>query len=114
MALQAFNVAQKVYGYKDAKGTMTTGLLSAAKAADAGIASWIAALKKHKLYGKTTIILASKHGQSPIDSSKVRLIAAPILICCNGVLQVCLRQLQDGLNPLTHTAISRPAGACER
>ncbi|KAH7416639.1 type I phosphodiesterase/nucleotide pyrophosphatase [Cadophora sp. MPI-SDFR-AT-0126] len=64
---QAVSVGQKVYGY--VKGTLafTPQLLKAYDFVDASLGQVVAALKAKSILEDTLIIVASKHGQAPID-----------------------------------------------
>jgi hypothetical protein len=79
MNFQAVSVGQKlpksgpgdsgglIGGYLDASGKPNTGLAMQLDYVDGALGELVAALKANKLYGSTLIIVASKHGQSPID-----------------------------------------------
>jgi Type I phosphodiesterase / nucleotide pyrophosphatase len=78
MNFQAVSVGQKLIessnnttgGYLDAAGTPTAALLGEIKFVDASIGAWVSELKSQGLYDSTLIVITSKHGQSPIDSSR--------------------------------------------
>ena len=78
MNFQAVSVAQKLVeksngvtgGYLDAAGTPTSALLGEFQFVDASIAAFVSELKAKGLYDSTLIVITSKHGQSPIDSSR--------------------------------------------
>ena len=78
MNFQAVSVAQKLVeksngvtgGYLDAAGTPTSALLGEFQFVDASIAAFVSELKTKGLYDSTLIVITSKHGQSPIDSSR--------------------------------------------
>jgi Type I phosphodiesterase / nucleotide pyrophosphatase len=78
MNFQAVSVGQKLIessnnttgGYLDAAGTPTAALLGEFKFVDASIGAWVSELKSQGLYDSTLIVITSKHGQSPIDSSR--------------------------------------------
>jgi hypothetical protein len=78
MNFQAVSVGQKLIeasnsttgGYLDAAGTPTAALLGEIKFVDASIGAWVSELKSQGLYNSTLIVITSKHGQSPIDSSR--------------------------------------------
>lgn len=62
------NVAEKVYGYSNATGNpFTRGLLSAIDSVDKQLGTVVDKLKAKNLYNDTLIIVASKHGQAPIN-----------------------------------------------
>jgi hypothetical protein len=79
MNFQAVSVGQKlpkagpgdeaglVGGYVDASGTPNTGLAGQLAYVDGALGKLVASLKDNHLADSTLIILASKHGQSPID-----------------------------------------------
>ena len=69
MNFQAVSVGQKLPsgGYADAAGTPTGDLVKGLDAVDKGLGRIIAALKTQKLYARTLIVIAAKHGQSAID-----------------------------------------------
>ena len=58
-------------GYKDGLGTPTNVLAYALQKTDAALASMIQALKDQDLYDSTLFIVTAKHGQSPINPTKV-------------------------------------------
>ncbi len=76
MNFQAVSVAQKNKGngYANAEGEPSPGLASALEATDAALASIKAALAEEKLESSTLFIVTAKHGQSPIDPSKRRIV----------------------------------------
>jgi hypothetical protein len=57
-------------GYKDVLGTPNEGLEEELDFVDQSLGHMVAELVKEKLYDSTLIIIAAKHGQSPIDGSK--------------------------------------------
>jgi arylsulfatase A-like enzyme len=79
MNFQAVSVGQKlpkagpgdppdlVGGYKDAAGTPNSGLAAGLAYVDKALGELTSALRDKKLLDSTLIIIASKHGQSPID-----------------------------------------------
>ncbi|QPC93548.1 alkaline phosphatase family protein [Mesorhizobium sp. INR15] len=79
MNFQAVSVGQKlpkagpgdeaglVGGYKDASGTPNNGLAKQLAYVDGALGELVSALKDNHLTDSTLVILASKHGQSPID-----------------------------------------------
>ncbi|KAL9120710.1 MAG: hypothetical protein Q9187_002737 [Circinaria calcarea] len=71
---QAVNIAQKTHGYKNGSLDFTTELLQAVDFVDASFGKVVAALKAKKIYDVTLVIIASKHGQAPIDLSLFRKI----------------------------------------
>jgi predicted AlkP superfamily pyrophosphatase or phosphodiesterase len=75
MNFQEVSVAQKLpgNGYIDGKGTFSPGLAEALKHTDESIGKIVNELKKKNLYDSTMIILTAKHGQSPMDPSKLKI-----------------------------------------
>jgi hypothetical protein len=64
-------------GYADVLGTPGPGLASALAFVDQSLGEMVAELKKEGHFDSTLIIIAAKHGQSPIDVSKRRGIPGP-------------------------------------
>jgi len=75
MNFQAVSVGQKlpVGGYQDAAGTPSANLANAIAHTDRSIGRMVAALAERDLLESTLIIVTAKHGQSPIDRSKVAM-----------------------------------------
>jgi phosphatidylinositol-3-phosphatase len=75
MNFQAVSVAEKlpVGGYTDAAGTPSAVLADALAHTDASIGKMVAALEKRHLLDRTLIIVTAKHGQSPIDRTKLAM-----------------------------------------
>ncbi len=71
---QEVSVGQKVTnaGYIDEVGTPSAELSKALAHADQDIWMFINALKSEGIYDETLIVLATKHGQSPIDKSRLQ------------------------------------------
>ena len=67
MNFQAPNVFQKNYGYADGFGTPTPGLASGFDFVDRELGRMLAELDAQHLTEETVFILASKHGNSPVD-----------------------------------------------
>src|SRR5215469_14640064 len=61
-------------GYLDVLGTPAAGLASELDFVDRSLGSMVAELKKVGAYNSTLIIVSAKHGQSPIDHSKLHPI----------------------------------------
>ena len=76
MNFQAVSVAQKNKGngYKNAEGEPSAGLAQALDATDAALGRLAAALTAEKLDASTLFIVTAKHGQSPIDPAKRRIV----------------------------------------
>ena len=64
---QAVSVAQKSYGYVAGSLTFTPELVTAFEFVDTSIGKVVAALKAKGVFDDTLIMVASKHGQAPID-----------------------------------------------
>jgi predicted AlkP superfamily pyrophosphatase or phosphodiesterase len=58
-------------GYKDGSGTPTDVLEYALEQTDAALASMIAGLRARHIYNSTLFIVSAKHGQSPINPTKI-------------------------------------------
>jgi arylsulfatase A-like enzyme len=86
MHFQSVSVGQKlkIGGYQDAIGMPSDNLLNAIEFVDTSIGKMLNALYNTGLSEKTLVIVSAKHGQSPIDRTKVvklddgKVIAAPI------------------------------------
>lgn len=86
MNFQAVSVGQKLKccGYTDPAATPSAGLANAIAFVDTSIGQMVTALYKRGLADRTLIIISAKHGQSPIDLTKVKkyddgtVIAGPI------------------------------------
>ena len=76
MNFQAVSVGQKLTagGYVDAAATPSAGLAQALDFVDASLGSFLDALNKEHLDQETLVIVGAKHGQSPIDVSKLHMI----------------------------------------
>ena len=74
MNFQAISVAQKLEGngYLDANGTPSPGLLDAFTHTDQSISKMLAALQQHGLMTSTLIIVTAKHGDVPIDPTRLK------------------------------------------
>jgi hypothetical protein len=78
MNFQAVSVGEKLIektlsltgGYLDSIGTPTPALLSEIQFVDTSIGKMISGLKNAGVYGSTLIVVTTKHGQSPVDSSR--------------------------------------------
>jgi len=71
---QEVSVTQKLEGYADASGKPSAGLQGALDHTDASLQQIVDALKAANLSDNTAIIVTAKHGQSPIDPTKRRII----------------------------------------
>lgn len=65
--LQSVNVAQKIYGYRDASGAFTPGLDGAIAHVDAQLRTFVNELDRQHLRDDTLVIVTAKHGNGPID-----------------------------------------------
>ncbi|WP_053063755.1 alkaline phosphatase family protein [Caballeronia mineralivorans] len=72
--LQAVNVAQKIYGYKNADGDLTAGVDRAIGHTDQLIGRFVSELERQGLRDDTLIIVTAKHGNGPIDTSLLNKI----------------------------------------
>lgn len=83
---QSINVAEKVAGYQAAPGfPFTPELLSTYDFVDQSFGKIVQALKDRKIYEDTLIIVASKHGQTPIDPTKYKKINPELVTNATGV-----------------------------
>jgi len=75
MNFQAVSVGQKlpVGGYVDASGTPSANLEHALAHTDASIGRMVAGLAKRGVLGSTLIVVTAKHGQSPIDRTRLAM-----------------------------------------
>ena len=71
---QAVSVGQKYAGYADADFTPSADLAEGLAHTDRSLGQILAALKAARLYDSTLVIMASKHGNSPVDPKLVRKI----------------------------------------
>ena len=98
MNFQAVSVAQKLStgGYTDALATPSSSLLNALNFANASINQFVVELKKKGLYNSTEIILTAKHGQTPIDRSKSKIVDDSIIPnIINGVQKGLAAQVTE-------------------
>lgn len=80
------NVGQKTKGYQNKPGNpFTPELLSAMDFVDASLKKIVDKLKEKKLYEDTLIIVASKHGQAPIDPTLYRKMDPKLVTKATGV-----------------------------
>jgi hypothetical protein len=77
MTFIAVSVTQKAkgMGYVDGLGTPGPGLERGLVYTDGALGKIVAELKKQNLFDTTWIIITAKHGQSPMDVKKRRIIA---------------------------------------
>jgi hypothetical protein len=76
MNFQAVSVGQKlpVGGYMDASGTPTAILRQAIEHTDRSIGRMVSELAGRNLLDSTMIVVTAKHGQAPIDRSKLAML----------------------------------------
>jgi hypothetical protein len=81
MAFQSIRFAQVIQtgGYTDGSGTPSASLLDAIEHTDQSIGKMVGGLKARGLLDSTLIIVSAKHGESPIDPSKYRMIDDTII-----------------------------------
>lgn len=89
LTYQAISVGEKLkagMGWTDAGGTMSAALVGAFDHTDMEIGRVVSALKQQGLFDSTTIIVTAKHGQAPIDVSKlVKISPQPMVDAVEGV-----------------------------
>lgn len=76
---QSVSVAQKTVGYLPKTLDFSPNITKALDFVDASLGQVVAALKTKGIYEETLIIVASKHGQAPIDPTKLRKIDKKLL-----------------------------------
>ena len=82
----AVNVAQKAFGYQNTTGNpLTPQLIQAFDAVDAGLGAVVNKLKAKRIYHETLIIVASKHGQAPINPALYAKIDPALITPVIGV-----------------------------
>jgi hypothetical protein len=82
MTFQAITVGQKLQagmGYIDGTGTPSPALASAIDYTDKSIGEILHALKAQQLSSSTVVILTAKHGQTPIDVTKLQIVDEKIV-----------------------------------
>jgi hypothetical protein len=96
-ALQVFRFTQTIPtgGYTDAKGTPSAPVLEAIEHTDQSIGKVVSALKARGLLESTLIIVSAKHGQSPMDRSKVKIVD-------DSLIPGLVNKLQSGLVALAY------------
>jgi Type I phosphodiesterase / nucleotide pyrophosphatase len=78
-SLQAFSMGQKLAGYTDELGTPSASLLESLRHTDQSIGKLLTALRRRNLENSTLVIITAKHGESPMDPRKHRIVADTIL-----------------------------------
>jgi len=83
---QAVNVAQKTVGYLNSTGNpFSPALLKAIDFVDASVGGLVKKLKAKGIYNETLIVIASKHGQAPIDPKLYKKVDPEIITNLTGV-----------------------------
>ncbi|ORX99962.1 alkaline-phosphatase-like protein [Clohesyomyces aquaticus] len=82
---QAVSVGQKTAGYVAGTLAFTDGLKKAIKFVDDSLGLVIKKLEDKKMLDDTLIIIAPKHGQSPIDSTKFGEVDPKLVTAATGV-----------------------------
>ena len=83
---QAVSVGQKTAGYTSGTNqTFTAPLLKALDFVDNSLGMVVDALKAKNIYEDTLIIVASKHGQAPINPALYRKIDPALIVPATGV-----------------------------
>lgn len=82
---QAVSVGQKTKGYSNGTLAFTSDLLKAFDFVDSSLGKVVAALKSKDIYKDTLIVVASKHGQAPIDPKLFREIDPKLVSSSTGV-----------------------------
>ena len=82
---QAVSVAQKSFGYFAGSLAFTPELVTAFQFVDDSIGKVVSALKAKGIFDDTLIMIASKHGQAPIDPTKYGKISQNIFQTDVGV-----------------------------
>lgn len=82
---QAVSVAQKTKGYKNGTLDFTPELLQAIDFVDTSFGKIVAALKAKNIFNDTLIVVASKHGQAPIDPALFREVNPDLVPAATGV-----------------------------
>jgi hypothetical protein len=77
VTLIAVNVAQKLAGYRDTDATPTDGLTKGMDYLDHQVGRIQEALARADIAESTMIVLTAKHGNSPIDVAKRKIISEP-------------------------------------
>jgi hypothetical protein len=103
MNFETVSVAQKYSkGYLDAAGTPGPEIVQALGFVDQSLGRITAALDQAGLTGSTALIVTAKHGQSPIDPSKKRIVDSKLIpSIVNGIAPGLLVQtVQDDVGIL--------------
>jgi predicted AlkP superfamily pyrophosphatase or phosphodiesterase len=102
MNFQAVSVGQKLTadGYTDAAGTPSAGLAQALNFVDSSLGRFLDALQSEHIDQETLVIVGAKHGQSPIDVSKLHMLIGST----NPKAIADVRDVTDVLAPVTTVA----------
>lgn len=79
MSLQAVSMGQKLGGYTDELGKPSAPLLETLRHTDESIGKLLAALRQRGLAESTLIIVTAKHGESPMDPRKHRVVPDSVM-----------------------------------
>ncbi|MCJ1415379.1 hypothetical protein MMC32_001711 [Xylographa parallela] len=83
---QSINVAEKQDGYENATNNpFTPGLLATFDFIDQSFARIVSALRAKNIYNETLIVVASKHGNAPINPAKYAKINPALVMNATGV-----------------------------
>lgn len=83
---QAMSVAQKTVGYSnDSTSSFSDGIIKAMTFVDASIGAVVDKLKAKGLYNETLIVVASKHGQAPIERALFGEVDPELITNLTGV-----------------------------
>ena len=82
---QSVSVGQKTSGYEKGSLAFTPELLKALDFVDSSLGKVVEALKDKHIYDETLIVVASKHGQAPIDPTVYRKINPDLVSAATGV-----------------------------
>lgn len=82
---QAVSVAQKIYGYVPGSLDFTPEVLKAIDFVDGALGQVVAALKAKNILDDTLIVVASKHGQAPINPALYGKVDPALLAPATGV-----------------------------
>jgi phosphate transport system substrate-binding protein len=77
VTLITVNVAQKITGYTDTDATPTAGVVQGMDYLDAQMGRINGALRQAGIADSTMIVLTAKHGNSPIDVAKKKILSEP-------------------------------------
>jgi hypothetical protein len=110
--LQAVNVAQKLYGYRNGDGVLTPGLDGAIAHVDDELRTFVSELDRKHLRDDTLVIVTAKHGNGPIARPLLHKIDdARLAAAINAAAPGALAQLTTDHGALVwlHDAAAVPA-----